>query len=160
MKFYPHNLNDSELCYVTVRVSNEEHKALREWMKTHPRQPCVSFPHGVRLERRNSGWFRLNPSNVHLGAEKLTRAYAILRKFAHEYRRARDAEERCKRSVTQTDTQRVVAFVSDAKGGTYHVRKKPIHAPQHSTQHTTQHVSVDKKVSEHRLLALQQRFSR
>lgn len=155
MKFFPHNLKDDERCYVTVRVCNAEHTALREWMRTHPEQPCVSFVHGVRLERRSMGWYRLNPSNTFRGAEKLKSAFALLRKFAHEYQRKLAEEERRKQLLSAKPELRVAAFVSGNQlgGGEYHVRN-------FDTKPALPTVAPSAPASINRLLALQQHFRR
>lgn len=152
MKWYPHDLHDNERCYVTVRISNAEHKVLRAWMKTHPEQPCVTFSHGVRLERRTMGWYRLNPSNVFRGAEKIKTAFAILRKFAHEYQRSLAAAAQQHLNAARPDIK-VVAFTSDNRlgGGQYHVRKNP---------ERVQPTNINAVASTNKLLALQQHFRR
>lgn len=156
MKFFPHHLKDNERCYVSVRISAIEYRTLREWMKTHPEQPCVSFVHGVRLERRSMGWYRLNPSNVFRGAEKLATAFAILRKFSHEYQRKLAAEARRQELLRDKPELRVAAFVSGNQlgGGEYHVRSVDLAPPDKQPPHAPAPASVN------RLLALQQHFRR
>jgi len=154
MKFFPHMVHDDERGYITVRMNSSEQQELRKWMSTHPDQPCVSFPHGVRLERRSMGWYRLNPSNILRGAEKLNLAFRILAKFKYELRRKRDAEILQQRALQQKHIQ-AVAFVSDdskVNGGTLHVRNN----------RTKQVTTVDQHVpaTPNRLLELQQRFAR
>lgn len=148
MKFFAHHLKDNERCYVSVRMDTIEYKMLREWMKTHPEQPCVSFVHGVRLERRMCGWYRLNPSNVFRGAEKLAAAFAILRKFSHEYQRRVAAEAQRQQQLRTAPNLKVAAFVSSNQlgGGEYHVRNFDAAQPA--------------PASLNKLLALQQHYRR
>lgn len=125
MQVFEHNMQNDDTAYITVRLCALEHAELRAWMHTHPEQPFVSFPHGVRLEYRSMGWWRLNPSNNLRAASKLKTALAIVRKFSRSYQEKLKAEIQ-RLIVLQNPDLKLVAYTSEnhigTAAGTYHVQ--------------------------------------
>jgi hypothetical protein len=92
MKYFAHLEND-DTAYVTVHLSADEHKHLREWM--HAREgENVCFPHAVQLFKRGFGWYRMDVSRNYRAADKLKHAVVILRAWLKAYNAARDQEIR------------------------------------------------------------------
>lgn len=125
MQAFEQNMQNDDTAYVSVRLCAAEHAELRAWMHTHELQQFVSFPHGVRLEYRSKGWWRLNPSKNLRGASKLRTALTILRKFSRSYKE-KVTREIQRLILLQNPDLQLIAFVSDTVigNGEYHVQDK------------------------------------
>jgi hypothetical protein len=75
------NLLNNETATVTLQLSAQEFKKIREYMHTPGQFHNVKFPNGVYLNPRGSGWYRLETSNNYLVCKKLETALVLINKI-------------------------------------------------------------------------------
>lgn len=83
MKIYTSNLVNDDTAYATVQLTAAELKALRHTMHTPDQFNSVKFQHGVYLNYRSNGWYRLEATNTFRAIEKIRLALRVIEKFAH-----------------------------------------------------------------------------
>jgi len=129
MKTFAHFQND-DTAYVTVHLSADEYKHLREWKHTADGQ-IVDFPHGVLLLKRGFGWYRLDVTKTFRAVDKLKVALSLLRAWKRDYDAAVAQEIRLL-LVQMNPTLQVKAYNSDTN--TFHVQDQKTRqvAPMHT----------------------------
>jgi hypothetical protein len=130
MQYFAH-LDNDDTAYVTVHLSADEYKHLRQWKHTEDGQ-LVDFPHGVRLYKRGFGWYRLDVTKNFRTIDKLRTALTLLKAWAYSYKQAVAQEIRLL-MVQQNPSLQVKAYNSDTN--TFHVQHRrsgavqPLRAP-------------------------------
>jgi len=79
------NFDSNDTAYATVQLKAHEFQALQNYMHTPAGFNSVKFVHGVYLNYRACGWYRLETTNEFRAIEKLQLAIRVLNKFAAEF---------------------------------------------------------------------------
>ncbi|QRE00096.1 hypothetical protein [Burkholderia phage BCSR5] len=83
-RIYIQNKHCPATMYASVRLTREQYKALRTFMRTPDYHSQVGFPGGVRLATIGSGWYRLTCPSEYKTEQKIMDAVRIITKSNHQ----------------------------------------------------------------------------
>jgi hypothetical protein len=75
------SFESNDTAHATVQLKAHEFAALRNYMHTPAEFSSIKFVHGVYLDYRACGWYRLKATNEFRAIEKIQLALRVIKKF-------------------------------------------------------------------------------